>query len=142
MSSITTLAVMKPQQKHKLAEPKQQHDHYIKLKNTYKCYVTDAAKTVSVLSLLSGDPNIVVSICLGTVCSQAYTSEFVAYVDDIENRKLPVHIMVPVCMVLIEAIVNHKTSLDLDYLQTFAGFFSYRFAILKMLFDDCRGSVE
>lgn len=110
---------------------------YNQLKKTFMEDSHKAARTVSAISLLTFDVDTVLSVCIGAGFSSAYAHTMVKYVDEIEHKSWPIHtFMFPALLVAVETTMNNSMGFHLNYLEMFAGFFSYKYAIFKILCDE------
>lgn len=137
---MNSLCVAKPQ-KITPKMKKKYNEEYIILKKQFMNNTRNAAKTVTALSLFSCDVNLISSVCLGALSSTLYASEYVKYVDNLNehNRRFPFHVGIPLAMVLTETAINHSSlNLNLDYIETFAAFFSYKYALFVIMIDSLK----
>lgn len=109
---------------------------YTKIKCRFKrdTYLTGVA--VSSAYFLTQPVNLGVSSLVGSLSSALYVNLLSDYVDDIEDRRIQSHILIPVAMIICEHIWNmNNGNFELDFLTTFVGFFSYKLALCRILFD-------
>ena len=107
---------------------------YTKLKENFINDSKNAAKVVTTVSLFSCDVNCITSVALGSLFSTLYASEYVNYVDRLDKpNSFPFHLGIPMVLVLTETSINHSIlNLHLDYMQVFAAFLSYKYALCKI----------
>lgn len=113
---------------------------YAKLKRNFISNSKNAAKLVTAASLFSFDVNCVSSVALGSLCSTLYAQEYIKYVDRLDKSScFPYHLGIPLAMVLTETTINHSSfHVHLDYIQVFAAFLSYKYALFKILVDSLK----
>ena len=112
-------------------------EEYNKLKKSLIKDSKNASKAVSAVSLLSFDANTILSVCIGAGFSNAYVHTVVQYVDDIERKNWPVHtFMYPAMIVTVSTMLNNSLGLHLNFLEMFAAFFSYKYAVVRILCDE------
>lgn len=136
---MNVICVAKPSNlslRQKMKMKKKYDDEYKQLKLKFMSDSVKAAKTVTALSLVSLDLNLISSISLGALFSTMYANEYVKYVDRLnEKHQFPFHLGIPFALVLTETTINNSGLLHLNYIETFAAFFSYKYAIYSVLLD-------
>ena len=112
---------------------------YSKIKSSFKKDTLKVGIVVSGYYFIAQGIPLGLSSLLGSTASFVYVNMLSKYVDNLENGSKPNHILIPLCMTLSEVLWNrHHPELQLDFITTYIGFFSYKLALFKIMYDAIR----
>jgi hypothetical protein len=118
---------------------------YVNIKKNLKIDTARVGAAVSGYYFISHGVSLGMSSLLGSSASFMYISMLSNHVDNIAQDKgsSSNHLLVPLCMTLSETLWNsHHPDLHLDFITTFIGFFSYKLAVSRIVYDAIRSDVK
>lgn len=112
---------------------------YSKIKHRFKKDTFKVGAAVSGYYFITQGATLGLSSLLGSTASFVYVNMLSNHVDNIEKGSNSNHMLVPICMTLSEVLWNrHHPDIQLDFITTYIGFFAYKLALFRIMYDAIR----